>query len=118
MANLRFSPQFMQAVSGFDTSVLEGDPKDPRMGGGGAAGLLTRSLGTAVGRDMRTRKEKLTAALAEIDPTAPNAEQQQLTILAKLSEDPMQQIAATQKLRELEAKKTGHKSKRADTTRF
>lgn len=105
MANLRFSPQFMQAVSGFDTSVLEGDPKDPRMGGGGAAGLLTRSLGTAVGRDMRTRKEKLTAALAEIDPTAPNAEQQQLTILAKLSEEPMQQIAATQKLRELEAKK-------------
>ena len=67
MANLRFSPQFMNAISGFDTSVLEGDPKDPRMGGGGAAGLLTRSLGTAVGRDMRSPEEKILAAQQGID---------------------------------------------------
>ena len=72
MANLRFSPQFMNAISGFDTSVLEGDPKDPRMGGGGAAGLLTRSLGTAVGRDMRTGKEKIAQAMSEVPADSPN----------------------------------------------
>ena len=104
MANLRFSPQFMNAISGFDTSVLEGDPKDPRMGGGGAAGLLTRSLGTAVGRDMRTGKEKIAQAMSEVPADSPNRTALMYKAIIEHSDDPTQQLAASTKLQELAAK--------------
>ena len=104
MANLRFSPQFMNAISGFDTSVLEGDPKDPRMGGGGAAGLLTRSLGTAVGRDMRTGKEKIAQAMSEVPADSPNRTALMYKAIIEHSDDPTQQLAASTKLQELAGK--------------
>ena len=104
MANLRFSPQFMNAISGFDTSVLEGDPKDPRMGGGGAAGLLTRSLGTAVGRDMRTGKEKIAQAMSEVPADSPNRTALMYKAIIEHSDDPTQKLAASTKLQELAGK--------------
>ena len=100
MANLRFSPQFMNAISGFDTSVLEGDPKDPRMGGGGAAGLLTRSLGTAVGKDMRTGKEKITQGMAEIKPDDPQRMAKMYGLLVEHGQ-PQEKMMAMGKLDEL-----------------
>ena len=103
MANLRFSPQFMNAISGFDTSVLEGDPKDPRMGGGGAAGLLTRGLGTAVGRDMRTGKEKIAQAMSSVDPKDPQKMAKMYGAIVEHSDNPAEKLQAAKALQDLGA---------------
>ena len=75
-----------------------GPTGQPLMGGSNVTDLLTRSAGGLLGREVRGRPEQLTAALAQIDPKAPDAEQQQLTILAQLG-SPQQQIMAAQKIK-------------------
>ena len=77
----------------------------------GTSGLLTgaqqpmspfaqrasRQIGSALGMDMRTQQERLTQALAQIDPNSPDAEAQQLAALVKFG-TPAQQVQATQRL--------------------
>ena len=75
-----------------------GPTGQPLLGGSNITDLATRSLGGLLGREVRGRPEQLTAALAQIDPKAPDAEQQQLTILAQLG-TPQQQIMAAQKIK-------------------
>ena len=75
-----------------------GPTGQPLIGGSNITDLATRSLGGLLGREVRGRPEQLTAALAQIDPKAPDAEQQQLTILAQLG-NPQQQIMAAQKIK-------------------
>lgn len=75
-----------------------GPTGQPLMGGSNVTDLLTRSAGGLLGREVRGRPEQLTAALAQIDPKAPDAEQQQLTILAQLG-SPQQQVMAAQKIK-------------------
>ena len=75
-----------------------GPTGQPLMGGSNITDLLTRSAGGLLGREVRGRPEQLTAALAQIDPKAPDAEQQQLTILAQLG-TPQQQVMAAQKIK-------------------
>ena len=104
MANLRFSPGFMKQISSFGSDLFAQDPSDPRMGGGGMAGMLTRSVGGLAGRDMRTGQEKLTQALAQVDPQDPNAESMQLAALIKFGE-PAQQLQATQRLKQIESER-------------
>jgi hypothetical protein len=84
----------------------------------GTSGLLTgaqqpmspfaqqaaRSIGGALGMDMRTGQEKLTQALAQIDPNSPDAEAQQLAALVKFG-TPAQKVQATQRLTALREKK-------------
>lgn len=76
----------------------------PLIGGSQAANLLTRSVGGLLGRDMRTPQEKLTQALAQVDPNSTNAEAQQLAALVKFG-TPAQQVQATQRLTALREKK-------------
>ena len=75
-----------------------GPTGQPLMGGSNITDLLTRSAGGLLGREVRGRPEQLTAALAQIDPKAPDAQEQQLTILAQLG-NPQQQIMAAQKIK-------------------
>jgi len=70
----------------------------PLIGGNEPTNLLAKSLGSLMGREMRSRPEQLRAALSQIDPKSPDAEQQQLTILAQLG-TPQQQIMAAQKIK-------------------
>ena len=77
----------------------------------GTSGLLTgaqqpmspfaqrasRQIGSALGMDMKTPQERLTQALAQIDPNSPDAEAQQLAALVKFG-TPAQQEQATQRL--------------------
>ena len=65
---------------------------------------LVRSIGQARGMDMRTGQEKLTQALAQVDPQDPNAESMQLAALIKFGE-PAQQLQATQRLKQIESEK-------------
>ena len=76
----------------------------PLIGGSQAANLLARSVGGLLGRDMRTPQEKLTQALAQVDPNSTNAEAQQLAALVKFG-TPAQQVQATQRLTALREKK-------------
>mgnify|MGYP003627786873 FL=1 len=75
-----------------------GPTGQPLLGGSNITDLATRSLGGLLGREVRGRPEQLTAALSQIDPKAPDAEQQQLTILAQLG-SPQQQVMAAQKIK-------------------
>jgi hypothetical protein len=75
-----------------------GPTGQPLIGGSTITDLGARSLGGLLGREVRGRPEQLTAALAQIDPKAPDAEQQQLTILAQLG-SPQQQVMAAQKIK-------------------
>ena len=75
----------------------------PLIGGSNITNLTSRSLGSLTGVDVRGRPEKLTTALSQIDPKAPDAQQQQLAILIELG-NPQQQVMASQKLQELAAK--------------
>lgn len=100
MANLRFSPGFMKQISSFGSDLFAQDPSDPRMGGGGMAGMLTRSVGGLVGNDMRTPQEKITQGMAEIDPNDPQKMAKMYGMLAQFG-TPEQKIAATGKLQEL-----------------
>ena len=80
-----------------------GPTGQPLIGGSNITDLLTRSAGGLLGVDVRGRPEQLSAALSQIDPKAPDAQQQQLAILIELG-SPQQQVMATQKLQELAAK--------------
>ena len=80
----------------------------------GTSGLLTgaqqpmspfaqqaaRSIGGALGMDMRTPQEKLTQELAKIDPSDPQKMAKMYGLMAQFG-TPEQKIAATQKLQEL-----------------
>lgn len=98
----------------------------------GTSGLLTgaqqpmspfaqqaaRSIGGALGMDMRTGQEKLTQALAQIDPNSPDAEAQQLAALVKFG-TPAQKVQATQRLTALREKKKKEReeaTEKEDTT--
>ena len=78
-----------QGVSGMLTSQ--------QAGANPAVQLATRSIGGLLGVDMRTPQERLTQALAQIDPNSPDAEAQQLAALVKFG-TPAQQVQATQRL--------------------
>ena len=75
-----------------------GPTGQPLIGGSTITDLGARSLGGLLGREVRGRPEQLTAALSQIDPKAPDAQQQQLAILAQLG-TPQQQIMAAQKIK-------------------
>ena len=75
-----------------------GPTGQPLMGGSNTMDLLTRSAGGLLGREVRGRPEQLTAALSQIDPKAPDAQEQQLTILSQLG-TPQQQVMAAQKIK-------------------
>ena len=100
MANLRFSPGLMGQIANFGSDLFEKDPSDPRIGGGGMAGMLTRSVGRLAGRDMRTGQEKITQGMAEIDPSDPQKMAKMYGLMVQFG-TPEQKIAATQKLQEL-----------------
>jgi len=85
-----------QGVSGMLTSQQAG--VNP------AVQLATRSIGGLLGMDMRTPNEKLTQALAQVDPNSPDAEAQQLAALVKFG-TPAQQVQATQRLTALRKEK-------------
>lgn len=86
----------------------------PLIGGSQAANLLTRSVGGLLGRDMRTPQEKLTQALAQVDPNSTNAEAQQLAALVKFG-TPAQQVQATQRLTALsKERETTSKARRIE----
>jgi len=68
--------------------------------------------------DMRTGEEKLTQALAQVDPNSPDAEAQQLAALVKFG-TPEQQVRATQRLTALREKKKKEReeaTEKEDTT--
>jgi len=69
----------------------------PLIGGSQSANLLARSVGGLLGRDLRTPQERLTQALAQVDPNSPDAEAQQLAALVKFG-TPAQKVQATQRL--------------------
>jgi len=99
-----------QGVSGMLTSQQAG--VNP------AVQLATRSIGGLLGMDMRTGEEKLTQALAQVDPNSPDAEAQQLAALVKFG-TPEQQVRATQRLTALREKKKKEKeeaTEKEDTT--
>jgi hypothetical protein len=104
MANLRFSPGLMGQIANFGSDLFEKDPSDPRIGGGGMAGMLTRSVGRLAGRDMRTGQEKITQGMAEIDPSDPQKMAKMYGLMVQFG-TPEQKIAATQKLQELAQQK-------------
>jgi len=89
-----------------------GPTGQPLLGGSNITDLATRSLGGLLGREVRGRPEQLTAALAQIDPKAPDAQEQQLTILAQLG-NPQQQIMAAQKIKANRKTKTDLERKEA-----
>ena len=100
MANLRFSPGFMKQISSFGSDLFAQDPSDPRMGGGGMAGMLTRSVGGLAGRDMRTGQEKITQGMAEIAPDDPQRMAKMYGLMIEHGK-PEQKIAALGKMQEL-----------------
>ena len=69
----------------------------PLIGGSNISNLTSRSLGSLAGVEVRGRPEQLTAALAQIDPNAPDAQEQQMRIVAQLGTPP-QQMQAIQQL--------------------
>ena len=69
----------------------------PLIGGSNISNLTSRSLGSLAGVEVRGRPEQLTAALAQIDPNAPDAQEQQMKIIAQLGTVP-QQMQAMQKI--------------------
>ena len=93
-----------------------GPTGQPLMGGSNITDLLTRSAGGLLGVDVRGRPEQLSAALSQIDPKAPDAQQQQLAILIELG-NPQQQVMAAQQLRQLgESEKTKDQTQRFRTS--
>jgi len=85
----RYKVSPTQGTSGLMTGA--GRPMSP------FAQQAARQIGGALGMDMRTPQEKLTQALAQVDPNSPDAEAQQLAALVKFG-TPAQQVQATQRL--------------------
>ena len=85
----RYKVSPTQGTSGLLTGA--GQPMSP------FAQQAARNIGGALGMDMRTGEEKLTQALAQVDPNSPDAEAQQLAALVKFG-TPAQKVQATQRL--------------------
>jgi len=85
----RYKVSPTQGTSGLLTGT--GQPMSP------FAQQAARQIGGALGMDMRTGQEKLTQALAQVDPNSPDAEAQQLASLIKFG-TPAQKVQATQRL--------------------
>jgi hypothetical protein len=92
----RYKVSPTQGTSGLLTGA--GRPMSP------FAQQAARQIGGALGMDMRTGQERLTQALAQVDPNSPDAEAQQLAALVKFG-TPAQQVQATQRLTALREKK-------------
>ena len=80
----------------------------PLIGGSNISNLTSRSLGSLAGVDVRGRPEQLTAALAQVDPNAPDAQEQQMRIVAQLGTPP-QQMQAIQQLEQRGITREGKK---------
>ena len=110
MANLRFSPGLLSSIRDFGTSLTSPQAGAGSMLTGAGAqpasltGQLARNVGTMMGRDMRTPQEKIQQELAAIDPNDPQKMAKMYGVLVKHG-TPQQQIAASEKLRELAATK-------------
>jgi hypothetical protein len=99
----RFSPEVLRAIGGFSPSsagMLTG-AQTPTMAAGAN---LARNVGTMLGRDMRTPQEKIQQELAAIAPNDPQKMAKMYGVLVKHG-TPQQQIAASEKLKELAATK-------------
>jgi len=92
----RYKVSPTQGTSGLMTGA--GRPMSP------FAQQASRQIGGALGMDMRTPQEKLTQALAQVDPQDPNAESVQLAALVKFG-TPEQQLQATQRLKQIESER-------------
>jgi|TARA_A100001391_G_C5056504_1_gene274877 hypothetical protein len=92
----------------------------PLIGGSEITNLIARSIGGLVGRDMRTRQEKLTQALSQIDPKAADAELLQLSALAKFGQPEQQVLAARRynEIQELKREKNEKQKEKEQVTRF
>jgi hypothetical protein len=106
MANLRFSPGLLSSIRDFGSN-LAGSQAGARsaLTGAGAqpaslGGMLARNVGTMLGNDMRTPQEKIQQELAAIDPNDPQKMAKMYGVLVKHG-TPEQQIAASEKLKEL-----------------
>ena len=105
MASLRFSPGLLSSIREFGSTLTDSPAQAAArssLTGAGAApaslgGMLARNVGGLLGRDMRTPQEKLSQALAQVDPNSPDAEEQQLAALVKFG-SPAQQVQAAQRL--------------------
>ena len=110
MANLRFSPGLLSSIRDFGedlagsqagaASTLTGAGVQPASLGG----MLARNVGGLMGRDMRSTEEKIQQELAAIDPNDPQKMAKMYGVLVKHG-TPQQQIAASEKLKELAATK-------------
>lgn len=98
----RYKVSPTQGTSGLLTGA--GQPMSP------FAQQAARNIGGALGMDMRTGEEKLTQALAQVDPNSPDAEAQQLAALVKFG-TPAQKVQATQRLTALREKKEAKEDK-------
>ena len=98
----RYKVSPTQGTSGLMTGA--GRPMSP------FAQQAARNIGGLLGMDMRTGQEKLTQALAQVDPNSPDAEAQQLAALVKFG-TPAQQVQATQRLTALREKKEAKEDK-------
>jgi len=106
----RYKVSPTQGTSGLMTGA--GQPMSP------FAQQAARNIGGALGMDMRTGEEKLTQALAQVDPNSPDAEAQQLAALVKFG-TPAQKVQATQRLTALREKKKKEReeaTEKEDTT--
>jgi len=106
----RYKVSPTQGTSGLLTGA--GQPMSP------FAQQAARNIGGALGMDMRTGEEKLTQALAQVDPNSPDAEAQQLAALVKFG-TPAQKVQATQRLTALREKKKKEReeaTEKEDTT--
>jgi len=102
----RYKVSPTQGTSGLLTGT--GQPMSP------FAQQAARQIGGALGMDMRTGQEKLTQALAQVDPNSPDAEEQQLAALIKFGE-PAQKVQAMQRFTALrKEKKTTSKARRIE----
>jgi hypothetical protein len=106
----RYKVSPTQGTSGLLTGA--GQPMSP------FAQQAARNIGGALGMDMRTGEEKLTQALAQVDPNSPDAEAQQLAALVKFG-TPAQKVQATQRLTALRKEKKKEReeaTEKEDTT--
>ena len=121
MANLRFSPGLLSSIRDFGSSLTEAPASRANtLTGAGVqpaslGGMLARNVGNLMGRDMRTPQEKIQQELAAIDPSDPQKMAKMYGVLVKHG-TPQQQIAASEKLRELAA--TKKQTQQADNFRL
>ena len=120
--NLRFSPGLLSQIGNFGQGLTTQQggvnpsmlPSEYQFGPSGLGGMFARNLGGLLGKDMRTGQEKLTQALAQVDPNSPDAEEQQLAALIKFGE-PAQKVQAMQRFTALrKEKKTTSKARRIE----